>query len=177
MSWTPRTKTYPWSEDRTLDELFEALTAITELRSVDTITISKSAITVREWVQDSDPILGSDPPSHLEDSVVSVLQSVDLREVSGDCGLKLNSIARVAQLMLKAKDAGRSGVAWAVGSNTAFAAWLGLPTAPSRFMDILVEEATSLPDDKLVLLCARSRRQSLVTADIGFLITMETEDA
>ena len=179
MSWTLTTRTYPWDKDKSLDELLEAIVVLSELpHVVETITITKTAIKIQVWSEgEMDTVMGSDPPILEDESVGGVLQRIELTEIGGDCDLRLESVARVSNLLIEAKELNRAPTAWVVGSKQTFAAWLGITKPLSRFLDVPVIEHKDVPGDRLVLLCSKSRRQSPLSADVGLSTVMEVEDA
>lgn len=115
--------------------------------------------------------------------ISELVAKVELTELSGaKASLNLKSLGIVARMMLAAAKkrpddgatSGMVGVAWVVGSLKSFCSWMGIrpSTPPSRFFGMPLIEHDELPDDRLIMLCARSSNQDHLEAEAGFIVAM-----
>lgn len=178
MAYELKERSYPLREGEGVDDICNRLV---ELASspypIETVTITKTDLKVLAWEPaDEEPPYGGfkfDSPT----SISSLLQSVELREVSpAETGLNVKSLAVVAKMLLDARAGALAGIAWAVCDPLVFCKWIGVKHAPIRFLDLPLLQNEELPRHRLVLLCGKSSRSHPMTASQGIVTSMEIKE-
>lgn len=103
------------------------------------------------------------------------LSSVDLKRVKLRVPAVMRTVALVMQAALSTSEA-KVPVGWMVNDDPSiFMKWIGASTSavPSIFMNLPLLRVPFVEKDRLVLLCARSRRMDPLRSERGLVLTME----
>lgn len=174
-------------EKSTADSLAEMVRAILSQKAIVrkmVITAEPPLIQVDMLVPSREPPFGeveADDPA----DIWQAIQAVDLEEVGELEGRQLDkeAIAQLTAMMVKASAKKMAGVGVVVGSVAVFMRWLGVQMksdqVPTMFWNMPLIQLPLLPDDKCVLLCAKSVRLGPLRAQIGYVVQMfkEARDA
>jgi len=180
-------QTHPIPENATADtvaEMVRALLAV-PVRISQIVIRSQSEnngrgeIVVDMYVRGALPPDG-DPLDSPPESLWATLLGVSLTELrpKDNSALNLDPIRAVASMLHAAALDALAGVVWLVGSMERLGTWL-TPKKLVRFsslMNIPIVVMEELPEDVLVLLCARSKTTNPLEATAGFKIVMEQSD-
>lgn len=104
------------------------------------------------------------------------LTTPDLRKVKMRVPAVMRSVALIMQAALSAESEARIPVGWMINEDpTIFMKWLGLRLSimPSVYMNLPLLRVPFVEKDRLVLLCARSRRMDPVRSERGLVLQME----
>jgi len=88
----------------------------------------------------------------------------------------MRSVALIMQAALSAESEARIPVGWMINEDTTiFMKWLGLRLSimPSVYMNLPLLRVPFVEKDRLVLLCARSRKMDPVRSERGLVLQME----
>lgn len=89
----------------------------------------------------------------------------------------MRSVALIMQASLNHKEKARIPVGWMINEDPSmFLKWLGVQSvnaAPSIFMNLPLLRVPFIEKDRLVLLCARSRKMDPIKSERGLVLTME----
>ena len=94
--------------------------------------------------------------------------------------MNMKSLAKVTSMLLTAsgnkETESRAPTAWLVNSNPSeFLKWLGLrpSVTPSSFLGLPLFCVPFVEEDRLVLMCARSRKSDPLNSEQGYVLLME----
>ena len=183
----PVQRKFDLPKQSTPDSLAEMVRAILSQKAVVrkmVLTADPPSINVDMLVPNREPPFGdveTDDPT----DVWQLLQTVELEEVleGEESGLDEKALAQLTTLMVRASAKKMAGVGLVTGSIVEFMGWLGAEVRedriPTMFWNMPLIQLSGLPEDKLVLLCARSARLGPLKAESGYMIQMfkEARDA
>jgi len=167
----------------TADSLAEMVRAILGQDAVVrkmVLTAEPPVIEVDMLVPNREPPFGeveTDDPT----DIWQAIQAVDLEEVEKGEGARLNvgAIAQLTVMMVRASEKKMAGVGVVTGSVVNFMRWLGVDVredhVPTMFWNMPLIQLPALPDDKCVLLCAKSARLGPLKATVGYVAQMFEE--
>lgn len=175
-------KKFSLPKDSSVDSLTEMFrAAITQKGSIQNVlfTIDPPELSIDLFIPTD--LIPQELPENNPEDVWQVLVLKDMEEVSsGSPKLNTDAVSVLTTLMLKAASRKVSGVAWAVGSTKKFLRWLGVKGKQenvSAFWDLPLIETPELQPQALVLMCAKTKRASVLEAEVNFLAYMEEKDA
>ena len=169
----------------TPDSIAELVRAILSQKAVVrkmVLTAEPPSIDVDMLVPNREPPFGEVEVGGPTD-VWQLIQAVELEEVqqTEEAGLRNEPVMLLATLLVRAANKKLAGVALATGSTAAVMRWMGIPGVEDELLAMLwnmpLIQTSSIAEDKLVLLCAKSSRVSPLRATVGYLIQMEDENA
>jgi len=155
--------------------------------------LSQKYVVVRELHLLSDPgrvvaqlsIPRSGPPDGVipetdPESVWELLTQVDIVEYES-ANVKLNpaAVSSLTHIMLEAGHRRLAGVAWATGSIQNLMKWVGVHPregVPATFWNMPLIQTQLIPEDCVVMLCAKSVRQRVLKAELGIMAQFEEVD-
>lgn len=182
----PTTRKFDLPKKPTADSIAELVRALLSQKAVIrkmVLLAEPPGVTVDMLVPNREPPYGdveTDDPS----DIWGVFQGVDLIEVhEGDTKFNKGALALLTEMLVRASRKKLAGVALATGSVVEFMRWIGAEVredrVPTMFWNMPLIQFSGFPDDKLILLCAKSSRQSVLKAEVGFMVQMfkEAKDA
>lgn len=104
------------------------------------------------------------------------LEDVNLKKVKMRVPAVMRSVALVMQAATDPGSKARVPVGWMINEDSSlFLRWLGVHTdvAPSVFMNLPLLRVPFVEKDRLVLLCAKSRKMDPIRSERGLVLTME----
>lgn len=104
------------------------------------------------------------------------IDTVSLKKVKMRVPAVMRSVALVMQAALDTSSEARIPVGWMINEDpTTFLKWLGVrvDAVPSVFMNLPLLRVPFVEADRLVLLCARSRKMDPIRSERGLVLMME----
>ncbi len=178
----PVTRKFDLPTKATADSIAEMVRALLSQKAVVrkmVFTAEPPGVVVDMLVPDREPPYGeveTDDPT----DIWGTFQGVDLEEVR-EGGAKFNkeALALLTEMLVRASKKKLAGVALVAGSVVEFMRWVGVEVredrVPTMFWNMPLIQFSGFPEDKLVLLCAKSSRLSALKAEAGFMVQMYKE--
>lgn len=190
MTYEYTQRRYELREDATPDVVAEYVRSVLSMSHtrIEKITIEAGSsdqhnpvVVVDMHVEKQEPPDGAVP--ELEPSSIwEMLPRIEMVEMhQTEPMLKSSSVDQIIVTMMSAARSNHAPVGWVVGSGARFLDWIttakyNAHKVPSTFLGLPLVESHQVGDDRVVMLCGRSNRDSMTAAKWGYAIVMEALD-